>query len=347
MNQFIRSLQIVGSTWLMICSTWLVAQTAWSADPVSKSAFRIEPITDQSLGVWEGEKPVLVYNHGMITKPGGGGSGGARPRACYLHPVYGLDGEVLTDDFPKDHVYHRGAYWDWTHIKLGSPGQVSTEYDLWSNNGAMRQEFQRWLDKEVTATSIRMGVENGWMVGDKLLVREQLWLHIHAAQGDSRAIDVRLVWTPIDQELTLSGAEGKSYGGFNFRFAARQHTVITVPEKVSLPEGVTTTNAGRTSGDLLVTRLPWADFCGDFGIRGGSEIGGMSGASIFVHPGHRDFPPTWMTRHYGLLSVGWPGVTPQTFPANQPIECQYRIWIHRGQPTAYEIQQAYDVYKNQ
>ena len=54
----------------MICSTWLVAQTAWSADPVSKSAFRIEPITDQSLGVWEGEKPVLVYNQGERLAPG-------------------------------------------------------------------------------------------------------------------------------------------------------------------------------------------------------------------------------------------------------------------------------------
>jgi sugar/nucleoside kinase (ribokinase family) len=27
-----------------------------------------------------------------------------RRRSCYIHPIYGLDGQVLTDDFPKDHL---------------------------------------------------------------------------------------------------------------------------------------------------------------------------------------------------------------------------------------------------
>jgi hypothetical protein len=51
-----------------------------------------------------------------------------------------------------------------------------------------------------------------------------------------------------------------------------------------------------------------------------------------------------MTRHYGLVSVGWPGVQPQTFAAGQTITCQYRVWIHRGERSAADIQKAYDVY---
>jgi hypothetical protein len=116
--------------------------------------------------------------------------------------------------------------------------------------------------------------------------------------------------------------------------------VITVPADARPPEGVTAAD-GRTSGDLLETRLPWADFSGDL-----SGAGKMSGAAIFVHPQHRDFPPTWMARHYGLVSVGWPGSKPQTFRAGEPITCRYRVWIHRGSPPAAEIQKAYEAYRD-
>jgi hypothetical protein len=287
-------------------------------------------VSEAALGLWEGESPVLVYNHGRIARPE---VPGARPRAGYFHPVYGLDGEVLTDDFPKDHLYHRGMYWAWPHVKIGD-----VEYELWVARGPLEQRFTCWLTQEATADGAKLRVENGWYAGDKRLVREEVALEVQPAAGDHRALDLTLTWTPLEQPLTLQGAAGKSYGGFNFRFGPRTKTVITVPEGSRLPDGVSA-SGGRVSGDLLITRLPWVDFGGDF------REGGMSGAAIFVAPEHRDFPPTWMARHYGLVSVGWPGVEPQTFPAGQPIVCRYRIWIHRGQPSAAEIQRAYDAYR--
>ena len=39
---------------------------------------------------------------------------------------------------------------------------------------------------------------------------------------------------PLDEPLTLAGAEGKSYGGFNFRFGPRKKTTISVPENSTL-----------------------------------------------------------------------------------------------------------------
>src|SRR5688500_13379652 len=95
----------------------LTTSFAVAAEPSSAAAgFRFEAVNDASLGLWEGGKPVLVYNHGLIARPE---APGTRARACYVHPVYGLDGEVITDDFPKDHLYHRGMYWAWPHIKIG------------------------------------------------------------------------------------------------------------------------------------------------------------------------------------------------------------------------------------
>jgi hypothetical protein len=62
---------------------------------------------------------------------------------------------------------------------------------------------------------------------------------------------------------------------------------------------------------------------------------------LFIHPGHPDFPPTWLTRHYGALCVGWPGVEARTFAAGEPIHCRYRVWVHRGMPTQDAIASAY------
>ena len=288
-----------------------------AAQTASRPRFRFEAIGDKSLGLWEGDRPILVYNHGLISKPG---VQGARSRSAYVHPIYGLDGEVLTDDFPKDHVNHRGLHWAWPHIKI-----AGEEYDLWSLRG-IRYEFQRWLAREIKADVAVLGAENGWFTGDKQVMQESVWLRAHPASTRGRSLDVELKWTPVDRPITLWGAEGKSYGGLTLRFGPRSKTIITIP-------------SGRTSEDLVVTRLPWADLSGDLG---GTDK--LSGAAVFVHPEHPDHPPTWMTRHYGMLAVGWPGVTPQTFAPGKSFSCRYRLWIHRGAPEAAEIQSAYKTY---
>jgi hypothetical protein len=286
--------------------------------------FRFQEINASSLGLWEGAQPVLVYNHGLI-RPPEGASG--KPRASYIHPLYGLDGEVLTDDFPKDHTYHRGIYSAWPHLKIGNREQ---EFDQWSLR-SLASEFQKWTAREISAHSATLGIENGWFLEGKQVVRELVTLRVHPAGKSSRAIDVELTWTPLEEPITVWGAPEKSYGGFNFRFARPKRPTITVP-------------SGRTADDLVVTRLPWADYSNEFLANPPKGQVAMSGAAVFVHPRHPDHPPEWMTRHYGLISAGWPGVNAQTLPAKQPTTLRYRLWIHRGNPEAAEIQKAYESY---
>ena len=293
------------------------AEDQASAD--SASDFRFEEINNKSLGLWEGDQAVFVYNHGEMTLPG---VRRAQPRSSYLHPIYGLDGQVLTDDFPADHYHHHGLFWGWPHVKIGD-----REYDLWIGRG-IRIDFQRWLAKETDGDAAKLGVENVWVADDRPVMREQVWFRVHPATDKGRNIDMELTWTPIGEAITLSGAEGKSYGGLTLRFAPNSNTAITTPN-------------GRATEDLLITKLPWADYSGRF--KGATE---PSGAALFVHPQHPDFPPEWMTRQYGVLAVGWPGVTPKTFPAGEPFTCRYRVWIHRGAPDAAVIQSIYDAYRN-
>lgn len=282
-------------------------------------AFRFGDMDDQGLGLWEGDRPILVYNHGVRSKPG---VPSERNRSSYIHPLHGLDGEVLTDDFPEDHLHQRGLFWTWPHVVID--GQ---DYDLWLGGVGIEQRFERWLAREAGAVSAVLGVENGWYVGDRKVLDERIWLTVYRSSDELQAIDVDCYWTPTDRAVTLRGAEGKSYGGFSLRFAPRSETTITTP-------------SGRTPDDLLVERLPWADLTDVF-----DGAAGPSGASIFVAREHPDYPPEWMLRHYGILCVGWPGVEPRTIAPGESIHAPYRVRLHRGPADATNLNAHYSSYE--
>jgi len=180
--------------------------------------------------------------------------------------------------------------------------------------------------REVGSGGAVLGVENGWYAGDRKVMKECVWLRVFPASGDTRAVDVELVLTPQDQPVGLAGAEGKSYGGLTLRFAPRTNTVITTP-------------LGNSEADLPMTRLPWADLTATF-----PDAPAASGAAVFIAPDHPDYPPMWLTRHYGVLCVGWPGVDAKEFPAGEPIRCRYRVLIHRGAIGKPALERLYAAY---
>jgi len=287
-----------------------------------KDAFRFQAVNDASLGLWDADQPVLVYNHGMVTVDRVPQKDPRRTRACYIHPLWGLQGEVLTDDAPRDHYHHRGIYWAWPHVKIDG-----REYDLWMYHN-IQQKFVRWLDRQAGPVTAALGVENGWFVADRKVMIERVWLRAYKAAGGERSLDLEFTFIPVDRPITLRGSEGKSYGGLNIRYAPRDKTVITVP-------------AGPSKQDLPDTPLPWADLSAQFKDPNAQT---PSGAAVFIDPGHPDFPPTWLTRHYGILCIGWPGVKGKTFEPGQPIRLNYRLWIHRAAADTEALKQAYEGY---
>lgn len=272
------------------------------ADDANEGGFRFSD-AEGRLSVFEGKRPVLVYNYGVQHKAGVPED---RARACYVHPLYGLEGEVLTDDFPVDHYHHRGLFWAWPHVRLG--GQ---EYDLWMLHG-IRQQFERWTEQTAAPEAAVLAFENGWYVEDRRVLREQIRLHILPASDHERAIDIELKLAAEMEPVVLWGAQDKSYGGLSLRFAPREETIIV-------------TEAGRQTEDLNLARMAWAELSGKFA--GASQA---SGVAIFTTPEHPGFPPTWITRHYGFLGVGWPGVEPVTLAPKEPIVLKYHLLVHRG-----------------
>jgi hypothetical protein len=284
--------------------------------------FAFSTLDDKSLKLVDGNRPVFVYNYGTITNGKVPKQDSRRSRACYIHPLWGLDGEVLTDDFPRDHYHHHGVFWAWPHVAIDGK-----QYDLWMYKN-ISQKFVRWLCRETGPVAAVLGVENGWFVGDKKVMIERVWLRAGKAAGDERPLDLEFVWIPVDRPITLRGAEAKSYGGLTVRFAVRnpKQATITVPQ-------------GQPAADLPDTPLPWCDLTTTF-----AAAAAASGAAIFAPADHPDFPPTWLTRHYGPICVGWPGVHGQTFEPGRPIHLRYRIWIHRAAVGVPQLREAYQAY---
>jgi Family of unknown function (DUF6807) len=282
----------------------------------AETAVAVETAPTGGRRVVEGERAVLVYNAGMMLPAGVPENW---RRSSYVHPLYGLDGETLSDDFAKDHRHHRGLFWAWP--KVGLEGNV---YDLWAISGVATR-FEEGLGEEPGPVCAIFGVRNGWYVGDRRIMAETAWFRVWRSGEVGRAIDVSLQWEAVGQPVTLRGAEGKGYGGLSLRFAPRAGTVIT-------------TSAGRQSKDSDRQPSPWADLSARFAGRAD-----RSGIAIFIDADNPGFPNGWCLRDYGFLGVEWPALDTVTLEPGKPVRLQYRVWVHRGDA---EDGRAADAYAN-
>jgi hypothetical protein len=69
--------------------------------------------TDSGLLFTENNKNILFYQ----IKPKN--QNGKYERCNYIHPLWGVDGTVITEDFPVDHLHHRGIFWAWHQLWIG------------------------------------------------------------------------------------------------------------------------------------------------------------------------------------------------------------------------------------
>lgn len=294
----------------------------------SGQTFTFEENGENTILLKEKDKPVLCYVYDVITNESVPEKEKTRrTRGCYIHPLYGLHGEELTDDFPKDHYHHHGVFWAWPHVIIDGK-----HYDLWTDNTELEQRFVAWKAIDTNDETAVIDVENGWFVGEKKLVHEDIRITVFPEQEDCRAFDLSISVTPLDHAMTLRGAKDKSYGGLTIRFKPAPGPDGKTFAQITVPDGV-------AKEDLPDTRLAWADFTSYF-----ASPDQKSGAAIFIPKTHQDYPPTWLTRHYGPLCIGWPGVEDKTFQAGETFTITYRIWIHKNEADLDRLNKEYQKY---
>ena len=276
--------------------SWLVA--ALCAVPLAAgTGFQFRDVDGRSLELTDNGEPVFVYNYGTMLKDGVPAD---RARCCYLHPVWAPNGVVITDDFPRDHYHHRGISWMWPVVKVD--GKI---YDLWTIKGILAR-FEKWTRKEGGPDQAVVAFQDGWYIGDRKVVEEQVEIVAHPARKGRRDLDFALQFRAAGDDVVLVGepAQNKGYGGFNIRFAARTGTAIAAPGTANVP-------------DSDMQPRPWAELTGDFG-------GKRAGARISIDPSNAG-PSGWCLRHYGFLGVNYPGLEPYRLSSRAPLAMKFRV----------------------
>ena len=109
-------------------------------------------ITKDPQGYWftDGDTKVLFYQAERKALPDGGAA-----RSNYFHPLYDLDGQVLTEDFPKDHIHHRGIFWAWHQVRINGKRALITFCKVVTAGGTaiLSSRFNLSLPSSIAAKS--------------------------------------------------------------------------------------------------------------------------------------------------------------------------------------------------
>ncbi|HCO94178.1 MAG TPA: hypothetical protein DIU00_09540 [Phycisphaerales bacterium] len=300
----------------MLAASILIALAGCSMNGNQAGAAAKNPIgiseTEQGFSVAEGEDQVLFYQRKHKSMDG------KYTRANYIHPLYGLDGEILTEDFPADHLHHRGVFWAWHQLWLGDKKL--------GDNWAAQDFFWDVYDTEIlTIDSKSRGLKLGVYWKSSLLtdadgrrqpfVKETTTIRVHRAEGNMRMIDFQIELLALKDNMRLGGSEDvKGYGGFTTR--------------IPLPDGLafTGTNGPVEPTNLSVEAGPWLDFSGDLGGQGKT-----SGLAILCHSSSPGYPQRWILRRKGSAqNPVYPGRHPVPLSREKPLVLRYRLIIHRG-----------------
>jgi hypothetical protein len=275
--------------------------------------------TDEGFIITEADEKVMSYQrrHKSIN--------GKFLRANYIHPLYGLDGQILTEDFPTDHPHHRGIFWAWHQVWLGDKKLG----DSWATQDFFWDVYDaKILDIDSKSRALQVHVlwkSPLWTDADgkkKAFVKETTTIRVHRAQNDIRKIDFEIKLLALEDDMRLGGSEDvKGYGGFSTR--------ILLPDDLSF----TGTGGPVEPTNLSVEAGPWLDFSGDFG-----NDGNTSGLTILCHNSSPGYPQRWILRRKGSAqNPVYPGRHPVVLPRNKPVILRYRLMIHRGKLNREEL----------
>ncbi len=310
-----------------LCVCALIALTMVAGTTRAFAGFSLED-DGKTVTISEDGQEVLCYNYGRIDPPDECKADPGRYwRSSYIHPLYGLDGDVLTQDFPPDHYHHRGVYWTWPRCKVGD-----RPMDIWTIVGA-RQLFQKWKERTAADNKAVVEAENAWLFDDdpEPKVRETVRFIVHPATDLSRSIDFSLKFENIcDENVVIRGqtTKNKGYGGFCVRPDARRRPLTF------------TSAQGRHKRDALDVETPWADVSSQVG-----DDEPISGVAIFQNPANPGYPhPGWIFRHYGFLGASWPHVEGHELAPGESVVLKYRLYIHRGNADKGGVEPAFEEY---
>lgn len=307
--RFIRSLLVLFAVVVVLC------QKVPGQELASKK-------TPEGIEISERGVKVLFYQ----TKPKS--SDGKYERANYVHPLYGLKGTILTEDFPEDHPHHRGIFWAWHQI-IHNGKQIA---DGWSCENiswkVMKTDIEKKrgliaLNNEVIWRSSPQGKQ------DVPIIRENSRITVHRATAHYRILDFEISLHALIDSLAIGGSDDpKGYGGFSLR--------LKLPDDIAFLWG----NKRLEARELAVEGGPWLDFHGSFQGKGSPP----SGVTVFCHPLNPGPPEPWILRSAkSMQNPAFPGRHPVAL-TKDGLTLRYRVVVHSDQTDPRGLEKLYREY---
>lgn len=246
---------------------------------------------------------------------------GEYERAGYVHPMWDLDGNVLTEDFPADHKHHRGIFWAWHQLSVG--GKPIGDPWLCKDFLSDVREIEPALQDDGLA---RLRVLSHWKSPlwkdenglRKTIAEEKTQIVVHPIRDNTRAIDFEVSLLAVEKDVRIGGSKNvKGYGGFCTRL--RLPDGLTFRLKSGFVEPI------RTSVD----ESPWLDMTAAWG-----EDKQLSGVSVLTHPTTVGFPQRWILRQKSSMqNPVFPGRETVSVPNDpeNPLVFRYRLVLHNGE----------------
>ena len=247
------------------------------------------------------------------------------PRCDYIHPLYGLNGEMLTRDWPDGgHPHHRGIFWAWPEVEYS--GQRGDIY-------ALQRVFAHPtgnIEYESGPVYAEVRAENLWLWEDTIsIVKEHAIITAYRSTINSRIIDLTISLKALKDSVTIATRFTNSYGGLNIR--------MQTPEEQDISYFTDKPNANPVRA--------WSEFNGIF-----EGSGSKSGLTVIQHSKNPEYPGVWAE----YPNLAW--VQP-TFPTpdsryllskQNPLILRYRLIIHNGGKPNDEISKIrWDVYNSE
>jgi len=265
---------------------------------------------------------MFQYNHGHVLPPEE-----VDPlyiRSGYIHPVYSPGGLLVTEDFPEDHLHHKGVWFPWTRTKF-----EGREIDFWNlGDGKGTVQFAGFQSFESGTVFSGFQARHQFVDltqpdGGKVALNEVWDIRAWNNKGEYFLWDLSSTQRcATDSPLELLEYH---YGGLGFRGAKQwtdeNHIILT--------------SEGHTKKDGHTQRSRWVAHSGEI------EDGKWATVVIMVHPDNERFPEPmriWDTGGsffcYSPVQLGnW------TFQPEKDYIFRYRFMVQDGKIDAELIEQ--------
>lgn len=278
--------------------------------------------TDKGILLEENNQPRFFYQTATKSLKG------AYPRANYIHPLYGLEGEVLTEDFPDDHLHHHGIFWSWHQLYA----QGKRVGDPWISEGV------KWEVKKAKTKSkkneAKINARINWVqsADDQPVIQEDLKITFERLEEDAFALTFDVKLTALVDGIEIGGSEdAKGYGGFSPRFFLPQDIVFESTDGQVEPH------------NLPVQAGPWMNMKGSFDPA--TEL--PSGIVIMGEPDRLPSYQGWILRSAkSMQNMAFPGRTPIAIEKGQSLSFRNQILVHKNLSSEH-IQSYYEKFRGQ